>query len=94
MRLFYLTGVLNMNVYLALLLAGPFAGLMAIPVSFAVFRLRGAYFAVGTWVVSEVFALFASLIASAWRRIRPFAHAFHFAPDLARPGYHGIRSSI
>ena len=23
------------------------------------FRLRGAYFAVGTWVVSEVFALFA-----------------------------------
>lgn len=61
--LFYLTGQLNMNVYVALLLAGPFAGLMAIPVSFAVFRLRGAYFAVGTWVVSEVFALFASLIA-------------------------------
>ena len=61
--LFYLTGVWNTNVYLALLLAGPFAGLMAIPVSFAVFRLRGAYFAVGTWVVSEVFALFASLIA-------------------------------
>ena len=61
--LFYLTGVWNMNVYLALLLAGPFAGLMSIPVSFAVFRLRGAYFAVGTWVVSEVFALFASLIA-------------------------------
>jgi len=60
--LFYLTGALNVNVYLALLLAGPFAGLMAIPVSFAVFRLRGAYFAVGTWVVSEVFALFASLI--------------------------------
>ena len=61
--LFYLTGVWNMNVYLALLLAAPFAGLMAIPVSFAVFRLRGAYFAVGTWVVSEVFSLFASLIA-------------------------------
>jgi branched-chain amino acid transport system permease protein len=60
--LFYLTGVWNMNVYLALLLAGPFAGLVAIPVSFAVFRLRGAYFAIGTWVVSEAFALFASLI--------------------------------
>ena len=65
--LFYLTGVWNMNVYLALLLAGPFAGLMAIPVSFAVFRLRGAYFAIGTWVVSEVFALLASLIACARR---------------------------
>src|SRR5580698_5162072 len=61
--LFYLTGVWNMNVYVALLIAGPFAGLMAIPVSFAVFRLRGAYFAIGTWVVSEIFALLASLIA-------------------------------
>jgi branched-chain amino acid transport system permease protein len=60
---FYMTGALNMNVYLALALAGPFAGLMSIPVSFAVFRLRGAYFAVGSWVVSEVFALSASLIA-------------------------------
>jgi branched-chain amino acid transport system permease protein len=60
--LFYLTGALDMNVYLALVLAGPFAGLISIPVSFAVFRLRGAYFAVGTWVVSEVFALSASLI--------------------------------
>src|SRR6202167_1276730 len=61
--LFYLTGAWDINVYAALLLAGPFAGLMAIPVSFAVFRLRGAYFAIGTWVMSEVFALFASLIA-------------------------------
>jgi branched-chain amino acid transport system permease protein len=60
--LFYLTGVLNMNVYLALMITGPFAGLISIPVSFAVFRLRGAYFAVGTWVVAEVFALSASLI--------------------------------
>src|ERR1700761_6586255 len=60
--LFYLTGVWNVNVYVAVLIAGPFAGLMAIPVSFAVFRLRGAYFAIGTWVVSEVFALLASLI--------------------------------
>jgi branched-chain amino acid transport system permease protein len=60
--LFYLTGALDVNVYVALLLAGPFAGLLSIPVSVAVFRLRGAYFAVGTWVVSEVFALVASLI--------------------------------
>ncbi len=60
--LFYLTGVWNMNVYLALLLAAPFAALMSIPVSFAIFRLRGAYFAIGTWVVSEVFSLLASLI--------------------------------
>ncbi|MGH6674367.1 MAG: branched-chain amino acid ABC transporter permease [Xanthobacteraceae bacterium] len=62
--LFYLTGVWNMNVYAAVLISGPFAGLVAIPVSFAVFRLRGAYFAIGTWVVSEVFALLASLIGA------------------------------
>ena len=62
--LFYLTGALNVNVYVALLIAGPFAGLLSIPVSFAVFRLRGAYFAIGTWVVSEVFALSASLISA------------------------------
>ena len=61
--LFYLTGVWDMNVYLAMAIAGPVAGLISIPVSFAVFRLRGAYFAVGTWVVSEVFSLLASLIA-------------------------------
>jgi branched-chain amino acid transport system permease protein len=61
--LFFLTGPMNMNVYLAMALAAPFAGLMSIPVSFAVFRLRGAYFAIGTWVVAEVFSLFASLIA-------------------------------
>jgi len=60
--LFYLTGAQDINVYAALLLAAPIAGVVAIPVSFAVFRLRGAYFAIGTWVVSEVFALIASLI--------------------------------
>jgi len=61
---FYATSAMNMNVYLALALAGPFAGLVSIPVSFAVFRLRGAYFAIGSWVMSEVFALSASLIAA------------------------------
>ena len=76
--------VLDLNVYLALLFAGPFAGLISIPVSFAVFRLRGAYFAIGTWVVSEVFALSAEPDRRAWRgsacrsRLDP-------AGDLARP---------
>ena len=39
---------------LAMLLAGVAAGLIAIPVTALVFRLPGAYFAVGTWVVAEV----------------------------------------
>ena len=59
---FYVTGTHGVNAYLGLAIAAPFAGLMAIPVALVVFRLRGAYFAVGTWVVAEIFALSASLI--------------------------------
>ena len=32
-------------------------GVVAIPTAFVVFRLRGPYFAIGTWVVAEVFRL-------------------------------------
>jgi branched-chain amino acid transport system permease protein len=45
-------------------------------VSLVVFRLRGAYFAIGSWVMSEVFALSASLIVALgggsglWRRAK------------------------
>ncbi|MBT3551996.1 MAG: branched-chain amino acid ABC transporter permease [Rhodospirillaceae bacterium] len=59
---FYLTSSLGVHVYGAMALAGPFAGLISIPVAFVVFRLRGHYFAIGTWVVAEIFALGASLI--------------------------------
>jgi branched-chain amino acid transport system permease protein len=38
----------------SIVLAGIFAGIVAIPAAFIVFRLRGAYFAIGTWVVAEV----------------------------------------
>jgi len=41
----------------AIVLAGVAAALFAIPTAFVVFRLRGAYFAVGTWVVAEVYRL-------------------------------------
>jgi branched-chain amino acid transport system permease protein len=41
----------------AILLAGLVAGLLAFPTAFVVFRLRGAYFAIGTWVVAEVYRL-------------------------------------
>src|SRR5260370_19095101 len=43
------------------LLAGPGGvvggAAIAVPVSFLVFRLRAEYFAIGTWVVAEVFFL-------------------------------------
>jgi branched-chain amino acid transport system permease protein len=49
---------------LAVPLAGFSAVIIALPVGKLVFRLQGAYFAIGTWVVAEVFRLIASLIPS------------------------------
>jgi len=50
------------------LLAIPGAGLIgavaALPVAALVFRLRGHYFAIGTWVVAEVFRLLASQVSA------------------------------
>ena len=47
----------------AIPLAGIIAGVVAIPVAGLVFRLRGHYFAIGTWIVAEVFRLTASQIS-------------------------------
>ena len=45
-------------------LAGLVGALASLPIAFLVFRLRGHYFAIGTWVVAEVFLLgFAQLTA-------------------------------
>ncbi|HWV41950.1 branched-chain amino acid ABC transporter permease [Pseudorhodoplanes sp.] len=55
--LFALTIFIDLDPILAIILAGAFAGLCAVPTAFVVFRLRGAYFAIGTWVVAEVYRL-------------------------------------
>jgi branched-chain amino acid transport system permease protein len=47
----------------AIPLAGVIAGIVAIPVAGLVFRLRGHYFAIGTWIVAEVFRLTASQVS-------------------------------
>ena len=41
----------------ALVIAGILGALISIPVALLIFRLRGAYFAIGTWVIAEVFRL-------------------------------------
>ncbi len=41
----------------AIPLAGLIAAALSIPTAFIAFRLRGAYFAIGTWVIAEVFRL-------------------------------------
>jgi branched-chain amino acid transport system permease protein len=43
--------------FVALPIAALFCAVAAIPISLLVFRLRGGYFAIGTWAVAEVLAL-------------------------------------
>lgn len=47
----------GINPWVAVLIGGITSAALAVPVSFLVFRLRGGYFAIGTWVVSEVLRL-------------------------------------
>ena len=61
--LFALVIMLDVHPIAAILIAGPIGALVAIPVAALIFRLRGAYFAIGTWVVAEVFRLLASQIS-------------------------------
>lgn len=44
--------------------AGGLGALIAVPVAVLIFRLRGAYFAIGTWVIAEVFRLSFSQVTS------------------------------
>ena len=52
--LFAFTVIAGLDAAASIVLAGVIAGLVAIPAALIVFRLRGAYFAIGTWVVAEV----------------------------------------
>jgi branched-chain amino acid transport system permease protein len=47
----------GINGYLAVVLAALFCGVLSLPTSLVVFRLRGGQFAIGMWVVAEVFRL-------------------------------------
>jgi branched-chain amino acid transport system permease protein len=62
--LFGLVMFLELHPLLALPLAGVLGALIALPIAVLIFRLRGAYFAIGTWVVAEVFRLVFAQITS------------------------------
>jgi branched-chain amino acid transport system permease protein len=47
----------GVNPFLAVPLAAVASALIAVPVSRVAFRLQGGYFAIGTWVIAEVFRL-------------------------------------
>lgn len=55
--LFALTIMAGLDALTAIVLAGVIAAVFALPTALIVFRLRGAYFAIGTWVVAEVYRL-------------------------------------
>src|SRR6266496_1349383 len=62
--LFASTILAGVHPLLAVPLAGAVAAVVALPVAGLMFRLRGHYFAIGTWVVAEVFRLIASQISA------------------------------
>lgn len=55
--LFALTIFAGLNPIAAIAIAGLLGAAVSIPVAALIFRLRGAYFAIGTWVMAEVFRL-------------------------------------
>lgn len=60
--LLIMANMLGINPFLAVPLAAVLSALVALPVSRIAFRLQGGYFAIGTWVIAEVFRLsFANL---------------------------------
>ena len=54
----------GVNPFLAIPLAALVAALLALPLSWFAFRLQGGYFAIGTWVMSEVVRISVSNIAA------------------------------
>ena len=55
--LFTSTVHLGIDALIAIPLCGLLVGVLALPTALIVFRLRGAYFAIGTWVMAEVYRL-------------------------------------
>jgi branched-chain amino acid transport system permease protein len=55
--LFALTIFAGFPPVIAIVGAGALGALISVPVALLIFRLRGAYFAIGTWVIAEVFRL-------------------------------------
>jgi len=47
----------GVNPFVAVPLGALAAALVSVPVSFVAFRLQGGYFAIGTWVIADVFRL-------------------------------------
>jgi branched-chain amino acid transport system permease protein len=62
--LFALAMLLGVHPLVAIPIAGVAAAVVSVPVAALMFRLRGHYFAIGTWVIAEVFRLLASQVSA------------------------------
>ncbi|MDI6024643.1 branched-chain amino acid ABC transporter permease [Corticibacterium sp. UT-5YL-CI-8] len=62
--LFALAMFLGIHPLAAIAIAGVAGALIAIPIAPLLFRLQGAYFAIGTWVLAEVFRLVFAQVSS------------------------------
>jgi branched-chain amino acid transport system permease protein len=62
--LFGFANLAGLSPLAAIPLAGIISAVVAVPVAALVFRLRGHYFAIGTWIVAEVFRLLASQLSA------------------------------
>lgn len=62
--LFSCTLHLGLNPLWSVPVAGVVGAALSLPVAWLVFRLKGPYFAIGTWVVAEVFRLSAAQMSS------------------------------
>lgn len=52
-----LVGLMGLNPILSIPLAALVCAIIALPISYLVFRLVGGYFAIGTWVIAEILRL-------------------------------------
>ena len=62
--LFALTILGGLHPITAILIGGLLAAVLSVPIAILIFRLRGAYFAIGTWVVAEAFRLSFAQVSS------------------------------
>jgi branched-chain amino acid transport system permease protein len=62
--LFALAMLVGVHPLVVIPIAGLAAAIVSVPVAALMFRLRGHYFAIGTWVVAEVFRMVASQISA------------------------------
>lgn len=62
--MFALAMLAGIHPLLAVLLSGLLAAAISVPVAALIFRLKGHYFAIGTWVVAEAFRLMAAQVSA------------------------------